>query len=45
MTVNKLAWIEDELTNLKSQGLFTNIRALGSPQGGRITIQGVAVWN
>lgn len=36
--MSKLTWIEEELKSLKDQGLFTNIRSLGSAQGGRIAV-------
>ncbi len=40
MPKQKLQWIADELSSLKEQGLFTNIRTLESPQGARITVNG-----
>ena len=41
----KTAWIERELTQLKDQGLFTNIRTLQSPQGAWLTVDGKHVLN
>ncbi|MFQ6015066.1 MAG: glycine C-acetyltransferase [Anaerolineae bacterium] len=45
MTKEKLAWINDELANLKEQGLFTNIRTIESPQGAWLTVDGKRVLN
>src|SRR5262249_43656831 len=42
---SKTAWIEQELTNLKEQGLYTNIRTLQSPQGAWLTVDGKQVLN
>lgn len=36
--VNKLQWIEDEISNLKNAGLFNRIRTLGSPQGAWLVV-------
>lgn len=45
MPNQKLQWISDELSSLKKQGLFTNIRTLDSPQGARITVNGASKLN
>ncbi len=45
MPKQKLQWITDELSSLKAQGLFTNIRTLESPQGARITVNGESKLN
>jgi glycine C-acetyltransferase len=45
MPTEKLTWIEDELSSLKKQGLFTTIRSLDSAQGARITIDGRSLLN
>src|SRR5947199_111037 len=42
---SKTAWIEREIAQLKEQGLFTNIRALQSPQGAWLTVDGKHVLN
>jgi len=44
-TVDKLAWIEDALADLKDKGLFTTIRTIQSPQGGRLRVDGQDVLN
>jgi glycine C-acetyltransferase len=41
----KLTWVEDELANLREQGLFTNIRTLSSPQGAWLEVDGKRVLN
>ncbi len=41
----KTAWIRDEIAGLKEQGLFTNIRTLGSPQGAWLIVDGKRVLN
>ncbi|MCB9451115.1 MAG: glycine C-acetyltransferase [Anaerolineaceae bacterium] len=43
--MSKLTWIEDELANLREQGLFTNIRTLSSPQGAWLEVDGRRVLN
>ncbi len=45
MTDPKTAWIAEEIASLKSQGLYTNIRTLSSPQGARLTVDGREVLN
>jgi len=38
-------WMRKEISNLKSKGLFTNIRTLSSPQGAWLTVDGKEVLN
>ena len=45
MVSTKTAWISEELASLKEQGLFTNIRTLGSPQGAWLVVDGKRVLN
>lgn len=45
MPNQKLQWIQDELNVLNEQGLLTNIRSLGSPQGAKITVNGESKLN
>jgi glycine C-acetyltransferase len=40
-----VSWIQNELEALKSQGLFTTIRALSSPQGAWLEVDGRRVLN
>ena len=42
---DKLRWIEDELENLKSSGLYNRIRTLSSPQGAWLVVDGKRVLN
>lgn len=42
---HKLDWIETELNNLREQGLFNTIRALNSPQGAWLEVDGRHVLN
>lgn len=42
---NKFTWIENELNNLKEQGLYNNIRTIGTPQGAWLEIEGKRVLN
>src|SRR6266498_2937067 len=42
---NKLKWISDELDKLRTQGLYNNIRTIGSPQGAWIVVDGKRVLN
>jgi glycine C-acetyltransferase len=44
-TTSKTAWIEQELQALRDQGLFTTIRTIESPMGGRIQIEGRELLN
>ncbi|HEX9076576.1 MAG TPA: aminotransferase class I/II-fold pyridoxal phosphate-dependent enzyme, partial [Anaerolineae bacterium] len=41
----KLQWISDELKSLKEQGLYNNIRTIGSPQGAWLVVDGKRVLN
>ncbi len=45
MPDSKLTWIQNELNDLQTQGLFTTIRSLGSAQGGRIVVDGESKLN
>ena len=45
MQTGLLSWIDDELANLESQGLLTNIRTIESPMDGWVTIDGRRVLN
>jgi glycine C-acetyltransferase len=45
MTDPKTVWIDEEIANLKEQGLFTNIRTLSSPQGAWLVVDGRRVLN
>jgi glycine C-acetyltransferase len=42
---SKTAWIEQEIAQLKAQGLFTQIRTLQSPQGAWLNVDGRRVLN
>jgi glycine C-acetyltransferase len=42
---NKLAWIENELNQLREQGLYNTIRTLSSPQGAWLDVDGKWVLN
>jgi glycine C-acetyltransferase len=42
---DRLTWVRDELDALKSQGLFTTIRTLSSPQGAWLDVDGRRVLN
>lgn len=42
---NRFEWIQKELKNLKSSGLYNTIRTLGSPQGAWLTVDGKQVLN
>src|SRR5512142_229929 len=41
----KLQWLGDELDNLREQGLYNNIRTIGSPQGAWLVVDGKRVLN
>ncbi len=41
----KTDWIAQEIESLKSQGLYNNIRTIGSPQGAWLTVDGKKVLN
>lgn len=43
MAKDKLAFIDEDIANLKEQGLFINIRTIGSAQGAWITVDGKRV--
>lgn len=43
--MSKTDWIEQEIENLKSQGLYNNIRTIGSPQGAWLIVDGKKVLN
>lgn len=45
MSMTKTNWIEQEIENLKSQGLYNNIRTIGSPQGAWLIVDGKNVLN
>ena len=45
LNTGKLDWISAELAQLKSAGLFNNIRTIGSPQGAWLTVDGRRVLN
>jgi glycine C-acetyltransferase len=42
---DKTEWIRQEIDSLKSQGLYNNIRTIGSPQGAWLTVDGKKVLN
>src|SRR5690349_4149819 len=41
----KTDWIQQEIDSLKSQGLYNNIRTIGSPQGAWLLVDGKRVLN
>ncbi len=41
----KLAWVENELSQLKEAGLYNHIRSLNSPQGAWLQVDGKRVLN
>lgn len=43
--MSKIDWIQQEIDGLKSQGLYNNIRTIGSPQGAWLTVDGKKVLN
>ena len=43
--MSKLDWVTQELVGLKEQGLYNNIRTIGSPQGAWLTVDGKNVLN
>src|SRR5688572_17656381 len=45
MSMSKTDWIQTEIDNLKSQGLYNNIRTIGSPQGAWLVVDGKKVLN
>ncbi len=42
---DRLAWIDEELKNLKETGFYNSIRTLGSPQGSHLVVDGKQVLN
>jgi glycine C-acetyltransferase len=45
MKMSKLEWLTKEIDGLKEQGLYNNIRTIGSAQGARLTVDGKDVLN
>jgi glycine C-acetyltransferase len=45
MTATSLDWIEEEISTLKSAGLYNHIRTIDSPIDGWVTINGQALLN
>lgn len=45
MTSNGIGWIDEEITRLKQEGLFANIRTIGSPMGAWVMIDQRRVLN
>lgn len=45
MNMSKTDWIQQEIDGLKSQGLYNNIRTIGSPQGAWLVVDGKKVLN
>src|SRR5688572_3468616 len=45
MSSEKTRWLEDELSKLKTEGLFNSIRTLESPMDAWVTIEGRRVLN
>ncbi|MDP1715089.1 MAG: glycine C-acetyltransferase [Anaerolineales bacterium] len=43
--MSKTDWIQQEIEGLKSQGLYNNIRTIGSPQGAWLSVDGKKVLN
>jgi len=41
----KFQWIEDELSNIRSMGLYNQIRTISSPQGAWLVVDGKRVLN
>ncbi len=44
-TPDKIAYLTDQLNDLRQQGLFNTIRTIESPMGGRIVVDGKPVLN
>ena len=42
---DKLAWIDEELENLRQTGFYNNIRTMDSPQGASVVVDGKQVLN
>jgi glycine C-acetyltransferase len=45
MNMSKLDWLTKEIDGLKEQGLYNNIRTIGSAQGARLMVDGKDVLN
>lgn len=45
MTADKLAYVKDQLAELRESGLYTTIRSLGSAQGAWLEVEGRRVLN
>jgi len=45
VSMSKTDWIQQEIESLKSQGLYNNIRTIGSPQGAWLIVDGKKVLN
>jgi glycine C-acetyltransferase len=43
--MTKIAWLQQEIDNLKQAGLYNNIRTLSSPQGAWLVVDGRQVLN
>src|SRR6185503_7386260 len=43
--MSKLDWLTQEINGLKEQGLYNNIRTIGSAQGARLVVDGKDVLN
>ena len=43
--MSKLDWVTEEINGLKEQGLYNNIRTIGSPQGAWLNVDGKNVLN
>jgi glycine C-acetyltransferase len=43
--MSKLDWVTEEINSLKEQGLYNNIRTIGSPQGAWLSVDGKNVLN
>jgi len=43
--MSKIAWIQQEIDNLKEAGLYNNIRTLSSPQGAWLVVDGKRALN
>jgi len=42
---NRCTWINEEITNLKTSGLYNCIRTIDSPQGSWLVVDGIRVLN
>ena len=43
--MNRFEWMRNEISNLKTKGLFSTIRTLSSPQGAWLIVDGKKVLN